>query len=43
MILLPAKGTSYDTTFDTHFDPKIIQIGANASVGYGLCKFEKQK
>lgn len=29
------------TTFDEHVHGKVIQLGANATVGYGYCQFEK--
>lgn len=30
-------------TINTTFDDKIVQIGANATIGYGYCSFIKVK
>lgn len=34
-------GNSYFKTFNSHVNGKIIQVGANASIGYGCCEFIK--
>ncbi|MCB0583390.1 MAG: hypothetical protein KDD10_29190 [Phaeodactylibacter sp.] len=39
-IIFSSSGGHWDT-FDEHVDGKVIQLGANATVGYGYCQFEK--
>jgi CRISPR-associated protein Cmr4 len=37
----PNDVTNYDTDFNTNLEKDIVQIGANATVGYGYCKIIK--
>ena len=36
------EGFEFQEKFNTHLDNKLIQIGANATIGYGISLFEKQ-
>jgi CRISPR-associated protein Cmr4 len=35
------NGFEFENKFNLHVHNKIIQVGANATVGYGICLFEK--
>ncbi|HLO54807.1 MAG TPA: type III-B CRISPR module RAMP protein Cmr4 [Saprospiraceae bacterium] len=38
---IPVDYPDFKSVFDDHIDGKIVQIGANASIGYGFCKITK--
>jgi CRISPR-associated protein Cmr4 len=38
---IPVDYSDFTSVFDDQIDGKIVQIGANASVGYGFCKITK--
>lgn len=41
-VLVPDNtGLDFDAGFNQHINGKIVQIGANATVGYGYCKISK--
>ncbi|MBL7729655.1 MAG: type III-B CRISPR module RAMP protein Cmr4 [Chitinophagaceae bacterium] len=41
-VLVPDNaGVDFETGFNRHVDGKTVQIGANATVGYGYCKISK--
>jgi CRISPR/Cas system CMR subunit Cmr4 (Cas7 group RAMP superfamily) len=41
-VLAPDTGTvDFETAFNKHLQGKTVQIGANATVGYGYCKISK--
>ncbi len=41
VVLLAPAADKHIKDFEAHIDNKVIQIGANATIGYGLCHFQK--
>ncbi|HOY32220.1 MAG TPA: type III-B CRISPR module RAMP protein Cmr4 [Bacteroidales bacterium] len=40
-VAVPDEETGYNSEFETHLLSDVVQIGANATVGYGFCKISK--